>query len=137
MTADSRTRPRVASSKRVKLPRGGVACVIDSQCAGANDCVDPSGLQADLADDFTARVSHRTPQEFLQAAGQRLRQHVEQLQHAQHGGELGTLGAVVDFHGEANSLLRSEEHTSELHHLGISYAVFCLKKKKTKQHKLS
>src|ERR1039458_1799522 len=23
---------------------------------------------------------------------------------------------------------RSEEHTSELHHLGISYAVFCLKK---------
>src|SRR5262245_64023187 len=25
---------------------------------------------------------------------------------------------------------RSEEHTSELHHLGISYAVFCLKKKK-------
>src|ERR1039458_10446718 len=25
----------------------------------------------------------------------------------------------------------SEEHTSELHHLGISYAVFCLKKKKT------
>src|SRR5262245_39940265 len=27
---------------------------------------------------------------------------------------------------------RSEEHTSELHHLGISYAVFCLKKKKKK-----
>src|SRR5256885_9603035 len=25
---------------------------------------------------------------------------------------------------------RSEEHTSELHHLVISYAVFCLKKKK-------
>src|SRR5215212_10430676 len=25
---------------------------------------------------------------------------------------------------------RSEEHTSELSHLGISYAVFCLKKKK-------
>src|SRR5437899_11397361 len=25
---------------------------------------------------------------------------------------------------------RSEEHTSELHHLGISYAVFCWKKKK-------
>src|ERR1035438_10761436 len=25
--------------------------------------------------------------------------------------------------------VRSEEHTSELHHLGISYAVFCLKKK--------
>src|ERR1022692_1588674 len=27
-------------------------------------------------------------------------------------------------------LCRSEEHTSELHHLVISYAVFCLKKKK-------
>src|SRR2546426_4623325 len=26
--------------------------------------------------------------------------------------------------------VRSEEHTSELHHLVISYAVFCLKKKK-------
>src|SRR5690554_6997684 len=25
---------------------------------------------------------------------------------------------------------RSEEHTSELHHVRISYAVFCLKKKK-------
>src|SRR2546426_8242695 len=28
---------------------------------------------------------------------------------------------------------RSEEHTSELHHLVISYAVFCLKKKKKNQ----
>src|SRR5258705_3880869 len=28
---------------------------------------------------------------------------------------------------------RSEEHTSELRHLGISYAVFCLKKKKEKR----
>src|SRR5205814_6522248 len=27
--------------------------------------------------------------------------------------------------------IRSEEHTSELSHLGISYAVFCLKKKKS------
>src|SRR2546430_8729565 len=27
---------------------------------------------------------------------------------------------------------RSEEHTSELHHSQISYAVFCLKKKKTR-----
>src|SRR5690625_6124685 len=26
---------------------------------------------------------------------------------------------------------RSEEHTSELHHVAISYAVFCLQKKKT------
>src|SRR3712207_7898336 len=28
---------------------------------------------------------------------------------------------------------RSEEHTSELQHANISYAVFCLKKKKTEQ----
>src|SRR6201999_4620065 len=28
--------------------------------------------------------------------------------------------------------MRSEEHTSELRHLGISYAVFCLKKKSTR-----
>src|SRR2546427_8963270 len=28
---------------------------------------------------------------------------------------------------------RSEEHTSELHHSQISYAVFCLKKKKNKK----
>src|SRR3546814_1795877 len=35
-----------------------------------------------------------------------------------------------------NNKVRSEEHTSELQSLmRISYAVFCLKKKKTKQHK--
>src|SRR5205814_9789851 len=32
-------------------------------------------------------------------------------------------------------VIRSEEHTSELRHLGISYAVFCLKKKKKKKKK--
>src|SRR5690625_5627325 len=31
---------------------------------------------------------------------------------------------------EEHLLTRSEEHTSELHHVAISYAVFCLKKKK-------
>src|SRR3712207_7011785 len=31
---------------------------------------------------------------------------------------------------------RSEEHTSELRHANISYAVFCLKKKKTHGHAL-
>src|SRR3972149_1558032 len=31
----------------------------------------------------------------------------------------------------AKTFNRSEEHTSELHHSQISYAVFCLKKKKT------
>src|SRR5690554_7188406 len=33
------------------------------------------------------------------------------------------------------SVVRSEEHTSELHHVRISYAVFCLKKKKKKKKK--
>src|SRR3712207_8122971 len=32
---------------------------------------------------------------------------------------------------------RSEEHTSELRHPNISYAVFCLKKKKYKIHSLT
>src|SRR2546428_6239934 len=32
-----------------------------------------------------------------------------------------------------NGILRSEEHTSELHHDQISYAVFCLKKKNRRE----
>src|SRR3546814_4936180 len=37
--------------------------------------------------------------------------------------------------GSAPAILRSEEHTSELQSLmRISYAVFCLKKKKTKKN---
>src|SRR5207248_8713640 len=35
---------------------------------------------------------------------------------------------------EVNHRKRSEEHTSELQHRTISYAVFCLKKKKTRNH---
>src|SRR5439155_20208121 len=31
---------------------------------------------------------------------------------------------------QVSAARRSEEHTSELHHVAISYAVFCLKKKK-------
>src|SRR5262245_63488059 len=44
-------------------------------------------------------------------------------------------GDVVakDDRGEHTEEHRSEEHTSESSHLGISYAVFCLKKKKKKQ----
>src|SRR5690554_7418380 len=37
------------------------------------------------------------------------------------------INEVVDTLMKQNS--RSEEHTSELHHVRISYAVFCLKKK--------
>src|SRR5438477_3322145 len=32
--------------------------------------------------------------------------------------------------GHGHEEMRSEEHTSELRHMSISYAVFCLKKKK-------
>src|SRR5690606_40663303 len=42
----------------------------------------------------------------------------------------------VDVHfmgGETADVGRSEEHTSELSHVKISYAVFCLKKKKERE----
>src|SRR3546814_3200450 len=43
------------------------------------------------------------------------------------------LGEVL--RAETKGQIRSEEHTSELQSLmRISYAVFCLKKKKTKEH---
>src|SRR5690349_20302816 len=41
-----------------------------------------------------------------------------------------TLGVEIVLAGGST---RSEEHTSELHHVEISYAVFCLKKKKKNQ----
>src|SRR3546814_8691825 len=52
------------------------------------------------------------------------------------------LGELLQQEGAALAvgarLVRSEEHTSELQSLmRISYAVFCLKKKKTKHHNLS
>src|SRR5437764_3831352 len=63
----------------------------------------------------------------------------EEQQVAPHRGpRIGTLAAAL--HGivvarldpvvPQREDLRSEEHTSELHHRCISYAVFCLKKKK-------
>src|SRR5262245_49589687 len=44
-------------------------------------------------------------------------------------------GTTIDFKTMARAEPRSEEHTSESSHLGISYAVFCLKKKKKKRRK--
>src|SRR3546814_5406290 len=44
-------------------------------------------------------------------------------------------GVMGGYYARAEGLPRSEEHTSELQSLmRISYAVFCLKKKKTKQY---
>src|SRR2546421_6962264 len=62
--------------------------------------------------------------------------------HVQHG--IGRYRGLVDLdlgEGAAEFLLleyadRSEEHTSELSHDQISYAVFCLKKKKQKAKEL-
>src|SRR3546814_10872521 len=45
-------------------------------------------------------------------------------------------GKLVDSNNDSNAKFRSEEHTSELQSLmRISYAVFCLKKKKTQHTK--
>src|SRR3546814_7808636 len=50
--------------------------------------------------------------------------------------DLPTLGQ--DFNRAARGMTRSEEHTSELQSLmRISYAVFCLKKKTNKKHRLT
>src|SRR5256885_8132297 len=55
-------------------------------------------------------------------------------------GNVGTLVRAADAFGAGVALSkgcadpRSEEHTSESSHLVISYAVFCLKKKKRLQH---
>src|SRR3546814_3576316 len=49
------------------------------------------------------------------------------------GGQIVAISSVA---GMAGIPVRSEEHTSELQSLmRISYAVFCLKKKKTEPHK--
>src|SRR3546814_10162438 len=46
------------------------------------------------------------------------------------------LGVLYESYIHPLTILRSEEHTSELQSLmRISYAVFCLKKKKIKTHK--
>src|SRR2546421_9289287 len=46
------------------------------------------------------------------------------------GGRVSTPITIPPFVAKARGSSRSEEHTSELHHDQISYAVFCLKKKK-------
>src|SRR2546426_10457043 len=53
------------------------------------------------------------------------------LLYAVKGGFLPSLALAA-----ALRQLRSEEHTSELRHLVISYAVFCLKKKKNRQNRI-
>src|SRR3546814_4777671 len=70
---------------------------------------------------------------------------VDALSHPRHNVRIGMVGKYVDLTESYKSLTealvhagihRSEEHTSELQSLmRISYAVFCLKKKKTDIHR--
>ena len=54
----------------------------------------------------------------------------------ERAGGAGNVALNISALGANASLMRSEEHTSELQSRGlISYAVFCLKKKKTKKEK--
>src|SRR3546814_1744860 len=74
-------------------------------------------------DDGGARRRRRNPQESAWRDGQRRRSH-----HGRRG--------AAQISGAAQG--RSEEHTSELQSLmRISYAVFCLKKKKSKKKNLN
>src|SRR3546814_7450178 len=55
----------------------------------------------------------------------------------QHRAELGVIEQLDEHRKNVIMVERSEEHTSELQSLmRISYAVFCLKKKKRNNHKL-
>src|SRR3546814_2609835 len=69
---------------------------------------------------------------------------VERVNDAEHRATRRTVnpsaGSMIEQRGNTHSseqcVIRSEEHTSELQSLmRISYAVFCLKKKKNKKHK--
>src|SRR5690349_22335097 len=53
-----------------------------------------------------------------------------QLERLPHGERVTVILSGPQEHGCLGYRLRSEEHTSELSHVEISYAVFCLKKKK-------
>src|SRR5258708_15846064 len=67
--------------------------------------------------------------------------HVAEIDARLGDGDNGGSDALAIHHGkgglhvpsriiDSRNRIRSEEHTSELHHQIISYAVFCLKKKK-------
>src|SRR3546814_2306886 len=81
---------------------------------------------------FPYTTLFRSPAAYLQAP----------LDAAQHGRALVlaeiAAGVGEQIRDDALQRIRSEEHTSELQSLmRISYAVFCLKKKKKKQQKIN
>src|SRR3546814_1831289 len=91
------------------------------------------------------RVSHRIQEssaDLMQSADQSLSNHQEVKVYGARAAEFERYSALADRHmrlslkvestRSISSAMRSEEHTSELQSLmRISYAVFCLKKKKT------
>src|SRR3546814_5271058 len=104
-------------------------------------------LQEDLVAERIAIDSYREIIDYLGSDDPTSRRVMEEIlaKEEEHAEDLGTLLEELGKKGEpAKEPLRernrSEEHTSELQSLmRISYAVFCLKKKKTKRdnHKIT
>src|SRR3546814_4421785 len=95
----------------------------------------PRSTRTDTLFPYTTlfRSSHRTqPRVAGLFLGQGLHRDAERFLAGPDGVALGGVGVVGrDAHVVAGGRFRSEEHTSELQSLmRISYAVFCLKKKK-------
>src|SRR5512146_2186841 len=82
--AARRTSERVASSRTCKVSSGGSGGVIKRRRVGAIDFGDVRSLleHADFAHRLAARVANRAAKILIQASRKRLRQRVEQLQHA-------------------------------------------------------
>src|SRR3546814_7054795 len=96
------------------VPRISKAVDAEGLAAGAFDLVGPAGIIANPRQGETARIARQRRAAFE-------RRHLQQLRRV-----------GFDQVGKA----RSEEHTSELQSLmRISYAVFCLKKKKNRRCK--
>src|SRR3546814_1935082 len=88
-----------------------------------------------LQRDGMRHLHRRDHDKRRQAVGQQVAEHDASVREGEAGGGLDALLAALDQGTaayRAGIVGRSEEHTSELQSLmRISYAVFCLKKKKT------
>src|SRR5690606_42118656 len=93
-------------------------------------CISPLSLHDALPISFSPREpSHeRSNHPNLRP---RLRADIPRHRRARSSGRRQHHAGLLDLPDER--LPRSEEHTSESSHVKISYAVFCLKKKKTKK----
>src|SRR3546814_3278783 len=111
--------------------------LLAGQVADVTPGVDQRALQRRVAEAIAQRGGVLDLDE-IQRAARLLRDRLAQpLQHrrarVQSGDRMATVAAALAL--ERARAARSEEHTSELQSLmRISYAVFCLKKKKIPQH---